>query len=118
MRILVTGSRKWDDQELLFKALDTLNQTPSHDIALVHGACPDGADAMADLWGQMHGVEIETHPAKWKEFGKRAGYVRNALMVKMGADVCVAFIKDRSPGATMTANLAERSGITTIRIVA
>lgn len=124
-RILVTGSRTWDDEEAIMRGLVTaqmevLALQGKHGIPiLVSGACPIGADFLAEkFWARTHGEEyIERHPADWKRLGKKAGFARNSEMVKLGADVCVAFIKDGSKGATMTADLAEKAGIPTRRIV-
>ena len=110
-RILVTGSRIWDDEDPIFEALVT-----EHDAILVSGACPRGADAIAErIVSGWAGWTIERHPADWKRYGKRAGFVRNAEMVELGADRCVAFIRAGSKGATMCADLAERAGIPTER---
>ena len=114
-RILVTGSRDWTNETAVWNALDNADweawqETPG-DITLVHGACPSGADAIADHWAKVHCVFTERHPAEWQKYGKRAGFRRNAEMVELGADLCLAFIRDGSRGATHTADLAEKAGI-------
>lgn len=117
MRILITGSRKWFDWNTFNDALNKATKDQS-DIVIVHGDCPTGADSMAKDWALYQSVIQEPHPAEWDRYGKRAGYVRNAEMVELGADLCLAFIKFGSPGSTMTANLAEKKGIEVRRYLA
>lgn len=132
MRVLVTGSRDWRDRRVIYQALlvnvvephwekgydgegHFIDWVPPRDFVLVHGDCPTGADAIADDWGISHFLHVERHPADWERLGKRAGFVRNAEMVMRGADLCLAFIKNNSRGASMTADLAEKAGIKTVR---
>lgn len=119
-RVLVTGSREWTDQAAIWQALaDVVRQLPAdRDLVLVHGACPRGADEMAHQWACGYGGVIEAHPANWVKHGKAAGFRRNAEMVNLGADICLAFIKDGSRGASHTADLAEKAGIPTRRYTA
>jgi hypothetical protein len=113
-RVLVTGSRIWDDWEVLQHALQDL-LLEHGEYVLVHGGAR-GVDQHAARYARVVlGLPAEEHLAQWDEYGKRAGYVRNAEMVQAGADICVAFIKDRSRGATMCADLAEKAGIPTRR---
>lgn len=115
-KILVTGSRDWSDREGLRQAMAReIARAGGDDVLLVSGACPSGADMMAEEFFNELGLTIERHPANWKKYGKRAGFKRNRDMVEFGANVCVAFIKDGSNGATHTANLAQLAGIETIR---
>ncbi|MFD9070571.1 DUF2493 domain-containing protein [Streptomyces lasiicapitis] len=123
-RVLVTGSRTWDDVPILRRALnDVLTQLPSpaNPVVIVHGDCPHGADRQASAWvrdtqrGPLFVVTEERHPANWSLNGKRAGFIRNQLMVDLGADVVLAFIKGGSRGASHTAALAEQAGIPTRR---
>lgn len=130
MRVLVTGSRNWTDRARVYNALRYLceiqglmyepdehgNTMPDPSrITVVHGACPTGADFYADEWCLSNDFLAETHPADWARYGKRAGYIRNDEMVMTEPDLCLAFIKNNSPGATMTADLAEKHGIKTVR---
>jgi hypothetical protein len=107
-RLLVTGSRTWTDEATIAAALR--QQWNNGVSVLVSGACPRGADAIAERLWACWGGQVERHPADWAS-GRDAGMRRNETMVDLGADVCVAFIRDNSPGATHTARLAERAGI-------
>lgn len=119
MRVLVTGSRTWDDAKTIRQALEAaavgLAAARVPTMTVVHGACPNGADELADQWIRYHRgepfVTAERHPAQWRKFGKRAGMVRNEQMVAAGADLALAFIRDGSPGATHCAELASDRGI-------
>jgi len=131
-RILVTGSRSWTDEEMIEAALrDEYRRTRNlagvnpaalfRDIVLVSGACPTGADRIAEKVWERQGLTVERHPAQWRPFGiynPQAGKVRNAEMVALGADMCLAFIRNGSRGATHCADLAEKAGIATKRFLA
>lgn len=129
IRVLVTGSRDWDDEDVVWDALlDTWHDATQivgldHLLIVVHGACPRGADQMAHRWAQsqrFHGESVrpELHPANWEQHGKRAGFLRNQAMVDLGADICLGFIKDNSRGASHTAERAEAAGVAVRRYTA
>lgn len=112
-RILVTGSRDWEDAAIieaeLNKAWRRFGCSP--DVTLVSGNCPTGADHIAEqVWYTLH-LPVELHPANWAKFGKAAGPLRNREMVALGADLCLAFIKNNSKGASQCLALAQEDGI-------
>lgn len=120
--ILVTASRLWNRPDVVEETLRILAnaawESGISDVVVRHGACPTGGDAQADAWvrRQRHeglAVRADRWPADWTGLGKRAGYARNLAMVQAEpvADVCVAFIRDLSKGASMCAELAERAEI-------
>lgn len=108
MRVLVTGSRDWSDYETIRAALAAYDIP---DAILVVGDCPTGADIIArQLWY----FRQEVFAADWKQYGRAAGPIRNQAMVDSGADVCLAFIRNGSKGATHCANAAMKAKIPTI----
>lgn len=126
-RILITGSRTWDDTEAIKRTIihyAAKNTEDPKEVMVVHGACPKGADSLADSIATAYGMAVETHPANWnsrtdtesglKVYDRGAGFARNKKMVELGADLCLAFIKDNSHGATHCAKLAKEAKIPTV----
>ncbi|MDP9798313.1 hypothetical protein J2S43_006825 [Catenuloplanes nepalensis] len=113
-RVLLTGSRAWTDAAGITAVLDRLLRCHGPALTVVHGACVRGADAIAESWCRRNHVAVERYPADWSA-GRRAGPARNAAMVATRPDLCIAFIRDASPGATGCADLAEQNGIPTLR---
>lgn len=113
MRVIVTGSRDWNDERAIRLALALVTQYHGHELTIVHGACPTGADAIADRvaseWGG--GMKVERHPADWEKHGKAAGFIRNKEMVDLGAGLVLAFQKNKSRGTQHTINLARKAGV-------
>lgn len=146
-RLLVTGSRDWTDwakiRSALGEALRDLGGRPLTvgvsssmpeqpppgvdalaRVRLVHGNAR-GADRMCShVWRRWY-LPVEAHPADWGRYGRNAGHIRNAQMVRAGADLCLAFIlpcqKPDCPnpephgthGASRCADLAQLAGIET-----
>ena len=132
-RLLVTGSRMWRDERVVCRELDEVWREVKAEgwetITVVHGACgwgikgpfdPDklwGADKYAHKWAlRTPGAEPEPHPANWARYGDPAGPIRNQQMARSGVDLCLAFIRNKSKGATGCANMAYRAGVAVRRI--
>ncbi len=121
-RILVTGGRNRTDADTITEVLNRHWPAPGTTLTVVHGDCPTGADRIARNWCRVmagsvsaSGVTVveEAHPADWECHGKRAGPLRNAEMVRGGADVCEAFPDPGSVGTYGAVDLARRAGIPT-----
>lgn len=110
MRVIVTGSRSYDRADLIEQRLDALGPGPH---TIVHGACPTGADAIADKLARERGWPVETYEADWRKLGRSAGPIRNARMVADGADLVIAFPSQtgKSNGTRNCIRIARRAGI-------
>lgn len=117
VQVLITGSRNWSSLSAIVDALGGFCNdygTIPTGIVLISGACPTGADKLCEKFWEAHGGVVNRFPANWEKYGRRAGFVRNAEMVDLQPDICFAFIKDNSKGASMTRDLAVKKGISTI----
>jgi len=112
VRILVTGSRNWTDEQAIVRALALLGaERDRATTVIVHGDCPTGADAIVKRLAEEVGIPHEPHPADWKKHGTAAGPIRNQEMVNLGADVCLAFFLGDSRGTRDCRRRALRAGI-------
>lgn len=113
-RILVTGSRDWSDEQIIRSALSLAwhDLGKPADAVLVQGECHlGGADKIAaDTWSGW-GYPIEGHPAERDANGRILGPERNARMVALGADLCLAFPLPSSRGTRNCMRLAREAGI-------
>lgn len=114
-RVLVTGSRNYDDKSNLF---DALADQYEPGMIVVHGGAR-GADTLAGEWVKKmqtlgYQVVAEVHPADWDRHGKSAGVIRNQDMVDAGADVCLAFPEGESRGTRHCMKAAKKAGIPVI----
>lgn len=114
MRVIVTGSRKWEQPSVVYDALNEVYQQHGP-FTLVHGACATGADFYAHRWyevaGRALGVGEIKYRAEWARHGRAAGPRRNAVMVHAGADLVLAFPLPGGSGTQGTMELARAAGI-------
>jgi len=121
MRVLATGSRHWTDVAVIKEVLLSVQgERPSEFMTLVHGAQVSkdrktfvkyGADYLAGEVAKQLGWKVETFPAEWERYGRRAGPVRNQLMVDHKADVCVVFPMPDSRGTWDCVRRAKKARI-------
>lgn len=99
MKILVAGSRLWEDEKLVREALNEAWKAfgAPADVELIHGNDPTGADMMSDKIATERGWKLTVFKPDWNTDGKQAYDVRNEAMLDYGADIGLVFFSRRSP---------------------
>ena len=108
MRIIIAGSRTFNDYARLAEVMDKLCVNQSK-ITVISGTA-NGADTLGELWARINGHQIERYPADWKRKGRQAGYLRNEEMASV-ADSLVAFWDGSSPGTSHMIEIAKLRGL-------
>lgn len=103
MITILAGSRTIDEYRIIREGMKLV---PWRITRVVSGCCR-GPDKLGERWAHEHGIPVDQFPAKWSEFGKRAGYLRNEQMAGH-ADALVAFFELKSAGTQHMINLAKQ----------
>ncbi len=108
-RVLVCGSRTWNDYDAIYRALASKRDEIE---VVIHGAAR-GADTLADRAAINLGLPVLAFPADWRRDGRSAGPIRNHVMLRKGKpDIVLAFSDnlDESHGTRHMLAIALRDG--------
>ena len=95
-RVLVFGSRDWDDGALIHQRLRVFPRG----TVVIHGAAR-GADSLAGHVAKGLGFEVVEEPAMWDVDGKSAGPKRNQRMLDLHRPTCgLGFMLGLTPGSS------------------
>ena len=111
MRVVIAGSRHFNDYDLLKERCDFYLQG-HHVDAILCGECR-GADLLGKRYAEERGIPVESYPADWDKYGRAAGQIRNKQMADH-ADCLIAFWDGESKG---TKGMIRLMGDKPVRIV-
>lgn len=111
MRLIIAGSRTFDDYELLKeKTIEFIGK--EQDVTIISGLAR-GADSLACDFAAEMGYPLEGFAAEWKKNGyydPGAGFKRNKYMAK-NADSLLAFWDRKSTGTLHMIDYASSQGL-------
>lgn len=105
-KTIVAGSREGVTLEAVEQAM---SEAPFVITEVISGTAR-GADRYGEQVAQKYNVPIRRFPADWNQYGKRAGYIRNAEMSN-NAEALVAVWNGHSRGTKHMIDLAKRKGL-------
>ena len=111
-KVIIAGTRFFNDYSLLKETADRLladKITSGYSIVIVSGGCA-GADMLGERYAKENGYSIDRYPAEWKEYGKKAGIMRNAVMAD-NADALIAYWNGISRGTKNMIDEARKRGL-------
>lgn len=110
LKVIIAGSRDWypslEEIDAAFAEVFFFD-TALDGFEVVSGGAR-GADSAGENWARANQVPYRQFPAKWGEYGKGAGILRNQEMADY-ADAALVFWAGQSSGsANMVANMVAR----------
>lgn len=113
LRIIIAGSREFDNYNLLESTISNFIKENTNNVEIVSGTAR-GADQLGEQFAIEYGYQIKRFPANWKLYGKSAGPIRNREMAEYasgGQGVLFAFWDGKSRGTKSMIDLAKKCGV-------
>ena len=107
MRLLVTGSREWQDENLIEATLRRIHAATPIEV-LIHGDAR-GADRIAASVARRLGIEVLAFAANWERDGRAAGPIRNSVMLREGKPDTVLAFHDAIETSKGTRDMAQKA---------
>lgn len=114
-KIIIAGSRNFNDYELALKTLNTLLSLENFQI--VSGHAP-GADQLGERFAADNNLNLVIFPANWNKYGRSAGPIRNAQMAKYAeGGTLVLFWDGKSAGSKNMLENAKKYNLKIIEVL-
>jgi hypothetical protein len=107
MRLLICGSRDWQNKILIKKEIESILEVEKIEV-VIHGGCR-GADLIAAEVARDFNLPVEEYLADWKAHGKSAGPKRNQQMLDEGKPSFVLAFHDDIDDSKGTKDMILRS---------
>jgi hypothetical protein len=126
MRVIIAGSRGFNDYELLCKKCTEFipdleeekrkNPLLCTSVNIISGNAA-GADTLGKQFAMQNKLSLSVFKPDWKKYNKSAGFIRNEAMAKFakGDEKCllIAFWDGKSKGTKHMIDVAAKAGIET-----
>lgn len=89
-RVIVTGSKYFEDYQFIKSKLDELLIDDMKDVVILSGGEDSGVELLAEKYAVERFLDVSIFPIDWDNHGKSAGIIRNGLMYGT-ADYAIIF---------------------------
>ena len=116
-RVIIAGSRQFNDYKLMLNTLDELGVhliNTIDPVEIISGHAP-GADTLGEKFAKAYGYTLKIFTADWNKYGKAAGPIQNEEMAKYASEadrgILIAFPVGESRGTRNMIKLAKQYGL-------
>ena len=114
MKVIIAGTRTANDYRDVHDGMRILTRGETPEVILTGGA--KGADELGKKYAEtnnLHHIEVT---AEWRTYGKKAGPIRNAQLVKQATHL-LAIWDGKSKGTKSIIDQAKKAGLKVLTIL-